>query len=287
MYQYKGLIEHILDEGEVSGDRTGTGTRRVFGDMLVFGCAESLPVVTLKYTHLPAVIHELLWFIRGDTNIKYLKDNGVKIWDEWATEQGEIGPMYGAQWRAGRGAYYNTAKGMQMSGGVDQLAKVIKDIKERPTSRRIIIDCWDAACLPQDDISPKENVELGNMALAPCHMFMQFQVSQHGYLNMTMYQRSVDSFLGLPFNIASYSILLYMIAQVTDLHPGIFTWMGGDIHIYSNHLKQIELMLSREPLEPPTLELNPKIKNIDDFKYEDIVVKDYKYHPSIKGEISV
>jgi thymidylate synthase len=287
MHQYKKLIERILAEGEQSGDRTGTGTRRIFGDILKFDCAESLPVVTLKYTHLSAVIHELLWFIKGSTNIKYLQDNNVKIWDEWATEEGEVGPMYGAQWRHAQGTYIDTAKGKIILDGEDQLKNAIGLIKNNPTSRRIIIDCWDTKQIPNDEYTPKENVAQGNMALAPCHMFMQFQVSNKGRLNMTMYQRSVDSFLGLPFNIASYAILLNMVAQITNLKPGVFTWMGGDIHIYNNHIKQIELMLTREPKEPPTLELNPKIKNIDDFQIEDIMINNYECHPSIKGEISV
>lgn len=287
MYEYKDLVQDIMSYGEISGDRTGTGTRRIFGNILVFDCSVTIPVVTVKYTHLPAVIHELLWFITGSTNIQYLKDNNVKIWDEWAAEDGEIGPMYGTQWRHSGGQYMSSAKGMIMVNGVDQLNNAIELIKTDPASRRIIIDCWDPKCLPNTDISPKQNPEMGNMALAPCHMFMQFQVNNHNELNMIMYQRSVDSFLGLPFNIASYAILLHMIAQITYKSPGTFTWMGGDIHIYNNHVKQVEEMLSREPLEPPTLELNPTITNIGDFKFEDIIIRDYKYHPSIKGDISV
>jgi thymidylate synthase len=287
MHSYKRLIEKVWMEGELSGDRTGTGTRKIFGEQLKFNCAHALPVVTIKYTHTPAIIHELLWFITGDTNIKYLRENKVKIWEEWADDFGEIGPMYGTQWRNSGGTYQKTINGMVMSNGVDQLQKAIDDIKNNPNSRRIVIDCWDPKVIPDAEYSPQENVGMGKMALAPCHMFMQFQVTKQGYLNMVMYQRSVDSFLGLPFNITSYAILLSMIAQVTGTTPGMFTWMGGDIHLYNNHINQVEEMLGRHPKNPPTLWLNPVIDNIEDFTFEDIRVLNYEYHPAIKGEISV
>lgn len=287
MQEYKRLVETIWIDGELSGDRTGTGTRRIFGTKLDFNCQEYLPVVTVKYTHIPAIVHELIWFIKGSTNIQYLRDNGVKIWEEWADPMGEIGPMYGTQWRNSGGIYSNTVDGMRMSNGIDQLKIAIDTIKNNPTSRRIIIDCWDPRVIPDDLYSPQENVGMGKMALAPCHMFMQFQVTKAGYLNMIMYQRSVDSFLGLPFNIASYAILLNMIAQVTGKAPGKFTWMGGDTHIYNNHINQIEEMLGRDCKPPPRLWLNSDITNIDDFTYDDIKVMDYEYHPAIKGKISV
>lgn len=284
MKEYIELIKNIYENGELSSDRTGTGTRRIFGGMMKFDCSETLPLVTVKYTHYPAVIHELLWFISGSSNIEYLKNNNVRIWNEWADDRGNIGPMYGSQWRHA-GA---TRKGSyDFVGGVDQLAKVIEDIKVRPDSRRIIIDCWDPLYLPVDGVSPVENVGIGKMALAPCHMFMQFFVSKERRLDLIMYQRSVDSFLGLPFNIASYAILLKLIAQVTGTTPGVFTWMGGDIHIYSNHVSQVEEMLSREPKPLPTLEINPEITNIDEFQYNDFIVHNYEYHPALKGEISV
>ena len=284
MQQYKDLVQKVYEYGEHVPDRTGTGTRRLFGDMMKFDCSESLPLVTVKYTHYPAVIHELLWFISGSTNIKYLKNNNVRIWDEWATDGGEIGPMYGFQWR-NSGAHKNWLNGWE--GGADQLQNAINDIKNNPTSRRIIVDCWDPIELPDLEYSPKENAEQGLMALAPCHMMFQFYVDTEDKLHMTMYQRSVDTFLGLPFNIASYAILLSMVAQVSGKTPGIFTWMGGDIHIYNNHVNQVEEMLEREPLEPPKLELNPNITSIDDFNYEDIKIVGYEHHPPIKGKISV
>lgn len=285
MKQYKDLVQRVYDDGVTSMDRTGTGTRRVFGGMMAFDCSERFPLVTLKYTHTPAIIHELLWFIKGSTNIKYLQDNNVKIWDEWADHKGEVGPMYGAQWRNyGATAFPN---GTWRQDGVDQLDNTIIDIKENSQSRRIIIDAWDPKHLPFSGYSPVENVGLGKMALAPCHMFMQFFVTPDKKLDMIMYQRSVDSFLGLPFNIASYAILLAMIAQVTGLGTGTFTWMGGDIHIYNNHIDQVEEMLSRETKSPPFLQLNPSISNINDFTFEDINIVGYEYHPAIKGVISV
>ena len=284
MQEYKDLVQYVYEKGEQSSDRTGTGTRRVFGASMKFDCSTHLPLVTVKYTHYPAVIHELLWFLSGSINIKYLKNNGVRIWNEWATPAGEVGPMYGSQWRHA-GARKRSVD--SFIGGVDQIAKAIEDIKLRPESRRIIIDSWDPQYIPEDGLSPIENVSVGKMALAPCHMFMQFFVSKDRKLHLIVYQRSVDCFLGLPFNIASYAILLNMIAQVTGTKPGIFTWNGGDIHIYNNHIPQVEELLAREPKPLPILRLNREIDNIDHFQYEDIDIVGYEYHPALKGEISV
>ena len=274
MRQYKELIKRIMTTGELSDDRTGTGTRRIFGAMMEFNCSSRLPLVTVKYTHYPAIIHELIWFIKGDTNINYLQRNGVRIWDEWADDTGEVGPMYGAMWR---GTNYN----------IDQLAKAIDDIKNNPTSRRIIIDCWDPEYIPDIKFSPQENVKMGNMALAPCHMLIQFYVRKNGVLDMLMYQRSVDSFLGLPFNIASYAILLNLVAQVTGRLPGKLTWMGGDCHLYNNHVEQVEEMLTREPKSLPMLRVNPELTDINKVKFDDIEVLGYEYHPKLVGKISV
>jgi thymidylate synthase len=281
MKQYKDLIKLVYETGELSNDRTGTGTRRLFGHKMAFDCSKQFPLVTLKYTHTPAVIHELLWFIKGDTNIKYLQDNNVRIWNEWADPSGEVGPMYGSQWR-------NSGSKLKINNkyntdGVDQLAKAIHDIKNNPSSRRIIIDCWDPKKIPEDGYSPIENVGIGKMALAPCHMFMQFYVRKDESLDLLMYQRSVDSFLGLPFNIASYAILLNMVAQVSGKTPGNFIWVGGDVHIYNNHIPQVEIMLEREPKSPPYLRLNKEISNINDFTFDDIEIVGYEYHPALKG----
>jgi len=285
MKQYKELVQKVKEEGSSSKDRTGTGTRKIFGHMMKFDCSSSLPLVTLKYTHYPAIIHELLWFISGNTNIKYLKENNVNIWDEWADPFGNIGPIYGGQWRAAGAEVRDSIRGWSKSGGVDQLGNAIDLIKNKPESRRIIVDCWDPLSLPDEEYSPRENVGLGMMALAPCHMMFHFQVNNN-VLNLVMYQRSVDSFLGLPFNIASYAILLNLVAMVTNTTPGVFTWMGGDIHIYNNHMLQVDEMLGREPLTPPKLVLNRKT-NIESFDYDDIKIIEYNYHPSIKAPISV
>lgn len=287
MQQYKDIISKILEHGEAAGDRTGTGTKRVFGHHAQFDCSISFPLVTLKYTHFPAIVHELLWFISGKTNIEYLQKNNVKIWDEWATDKGELGPVYGAQWRNANGTFRQKIQGEWVSNGIDQLKNCIDLIKDSPNSRRIILDSWNPKYLPDPTMSPKENAALGLMSLAPCHMFMQFYVSETKRLDMVMYQRSVDTFLGLPFNIASYALLLTMVAQVTGTTPGTFNWMGGDVHIYNNHREQIDLMMERRPLNPPWIELNPDITDIDDFTFEDIILRNYNAHAAIKGKISV
>ena len=287
MEQYKELLEKIMSEGENSGDRTGTGTRRIFGHYMSFDCSETFPLVTMKYTHFPAIAHELLWFIKGSTNIKYLQDNGITIWDEWANAVGEVGPMYGAQWRHRGGLHYATLDGLKVRAGTDQLQGAIDTIIEKPYSRRIIVDCWDVATLSDEDINPKQNVDAGLMALAPCHMMFQFFVSGRKELSMTVYQRSVDSFLGLPFNIASYALLLKMVAQVTFTVPKMLNWVGGDVHIYNNHIPQVKELLKRESLPLPTLELNPYCMNIDEFNYADIDLQKYHHQGRLAGAISV
>lgn len=264
MQNYLNLLENILENGTVREDRTGVGTIGLFGTQLRFDLSEGLPVVTTKKIHLKSVIHELLWFISGSTNIKYLNDNGVNIWNEWADENGELGAVYGKQWRSW-GAKDGTV--------IDQLSKVIHDIKTNPYSRRHIISAWNVG-------------ELEEMKLPPCHLLFQFFVSE-GKLSCQMYQRSVDTFLGLPFNIASYAILTQMIAQVCDLEVGEFVWVGGDTHIYLNHREQVKEQLTREPFKLPILKLNPDVKDIFDFKYEDFEIQDYISHPSIKAPIAI
>lgn len=264
MKQYLELLENILENGVRRDDRTGVGTVGVFGTQLRFDLQEGLPIVTTKKIHLKSVIYELLWFLKGDTNVKYLNANGVTIWDEWQDEFGDLGPVYGKQWRAWETDYGRT---------IDQIAQVIEDIKNNPYSRRHIISAWNVG-------------DLDKMALPPCHLLFQFFVSD-GKLSCQMYQRSVDTFLGLPFNIASYSILTHLIAQVCGLDVGEFVWVGGDTHIYLNHLEQVNEQLKREPLELPRLELNKEIKHIDDFKFDDIKVVGYQSHPSIKAPIAV
>lgn len=263
MKQYLDLMEHILVNGSKKPDRTGTGVLSIFGYQMRFDL-KTFPLITTKKLHLRSIIHELLWFIKGDTNIKYLKDNGVRIWDEWADENGELGPVYGAQWRA-----WPTPCGET----VDQLGQVIDQIKNNPDSRRIIMSAWNVGLIDQ-------------MALPPCHCLVQFYVSD-GKLSCQLYQRSGDVFLGVPFNIASYALLTCMIAHVTGLEPGEFIHTLGDAHLYLNHLEQAKTQLEREPLTPPTLSLNPAIKNIEDFIYDDIVINDYQSHPHIKAQVSV
>lgn len=270
MNNYQQLLQDILTNGYDTDDRTGTGTRSVFGRQLRFNMNEGFPLLTTKKVFTKAIIHELLWFISGSTNIKYLQDNGVRIWDEWADKNGDLGPVYGAQWRnfgefdAGHAAF---------QGGIDQLSQVIEGLKTNPTGRRHIISAWN----PQD---------IDDMALPPCHCLMQFKV-YGDTLHLQMYQRSADVFLGVPFNIASYALLLAMVAQVTGLKTGEFIHTFGDVHIYNNHKEQVRTQLQRRPYLLPTLRLNPDIKNIDDFKFEDISIENYTYHPAIKGKVSV
>jgi thymidylate synthase len=264
MKQYLELCSHILQNGVKKEDRTGTGTISVFGCQMRFNLKEGFPLVTTKKLHLKSIIHELLWFIKGDTNIKYLKDNGVGIWDEWADANGELGPVYGHQWRS-----WTTPDGKT----IDQLSNLINDIKTNPDSRRLIVSSWNVG-------------EIGKMALPPCHCFFQFYVAENK-LSCMLYQRSADVFLGVPFNIASYALLTMMIAQVCSLDVGEFVHTLGDTHIYLNHLEQVNLQLSRETRPLPTMKLNPIIKSIFDFKYEDFELAGYDPHPTIKGAVAI
>ena len=264
MQQYHQLLQHILDHGVEKGDRTGTGTISVFGYQMRFDLSEGFPLVTTKKLHLRSIIHELLWFLSGDTNIRYLKENGVSIWDEWADEEGNLGPVYGSQWRSWPTRDGNT---------VDQITQLIDQIKNNPNSRRLIVSAWNVG-------------EIENMALPPCHAFFQFYVAD-GKLSCQLYQRSADTFLGVPFNIASYALLTMMIAQVCDLEPGEFVHTFGDAHLYSNHLEQTELQLSREPRALPQMRINPAVKHIFDFKFEDFELVNYDPHPHIKAAVAV
>ena len=274
MKQYLDLLKHIKNNGVEKKDRTGTGTISVFGYQMRFNLQDGFPLVTTKKLHLRSIIHELIWFINGDTNIKYLKDNGVTIWDEWADKNGDLGPIYGYQWRN-----WN-------SDGVDQLNDVIKSLKTNSSSRRMIVTAWNPNIIPDSSKSFEENVRNGKAALPPCHAFFQFYVSENK-LSCQMYQRSADVFLGVPFNIASYSLLTHMVAQVCDLEVGDFIHTFGDTHIYLNHIEQVDLQLTREPMPLPTLKLNKEVNNIEDFKFDDIEILNYNSHPPIKGKISV
>lgn len=264
MKQYHDLLQHIMDNGTVKEDRTGTGTKSVFGYQMRFDLSEGFPVVTTKKLHLRSIIIELLWFLKGDTNIKYLKDNNVRIWDEWADENGDLGPVYGHQWRS-----WPDGKG----GTIDQISKLVHNIKNNPDSRRLLVSAWNVA-------------DVDNMALPPCHTMFQFYVA-NGKLSCQLYQRSADTFLGVPFNIASYALLTMMLAQVCDLEPGEFIHTFGDAHIYSNHMEQVELQLSRDFRPLPTMKINPNVKNIFEFTYEDFELINYDPHPHIKGEVAV
>ena len=274
MQQYLDLVRRALNDGAVKGDRTGTGTRSVFGHQMRFDLSVGFPLVTTKKIHLKSVIHELLWFIKGDTNTAYLTDNGVRIWNEWADENGDLGPVYGHQWRN-----WN-------SENVDQLKQVIETLKSNPNSRRMLISAWNPSVLPDTSKSFSENVANGKAALPPCHAFFQFYVAD-GKLSCQLYQRSADIFLGVPFNIASYALLTEMMAQVCGLKAGEFIHTLGDAHIYTNHFDQVELQLSRDPKPLPKLKLNPDINDLFDFKYEDIEVLNYDPHPGIKGVVAV
>ena len=264
MLQYHQLLQHILDTGVEKNDRTGTGTISTFGYQMRFNLQEGFPLVTTKKLHLKSIIHELLWFLKGDTNIAYLKDNGVSIWDEWANENGDLGPVYGKQWRSWTGANGNT---------IDQISDVIHQIKTNPDSRRMIVNAWNVG-------------ELSQMALMPCHALFQFYVAD-GKLSCQLYQRSADVFLGVPFNIASYALLTIMMAQVCDLEPGEFIHTFGDVHIYSNHLDQVKLQLTRTPFSLPQMKLNPEVKDIFSFRFEDFTLENYQFHPAIKAPVAV
>ncbi len=274
MQQYLDLLRHVLDNGVKKNDRTGTGTVSVFGYQMRFNLQDGFPVLTTKKLHLRSIIHELLWFLKGDTNIKYLRDNKVSIWNEWADENGDLGPVYGAQWRN-----WN-------NDGIDQISDVINQIKNNPDSRRMIVAAWNPSVLPKSGLSFAENVAQGRAALPPCHAWFQFYVA-NGRLSCQMYQRSCDIFLGVPFNIASYALLTMMMAQVTGLQPGEFIHTLGDAHIYLNHIEQCKLQLTRKPYPLPVMKINPEVDNIFDFKYEDFNLEGYQAHPHIKGEISV
>jgi thymidylate synthase len=264
MRQYLDLLTHLLETGNERSDRTGTGTISRFGYQMRFNLAEGFPVVTTKKLHLKSIIYELLWFLNGDSNVKYLQDHGVKIWNEWAGEDGELGPVYGHQWRS-----WSAPDGRE----IDQISQLIDQIKSNPSSRRLIVSAWNVG-------------DIDKMKLPPCHLLFQFYVND-GKLSCQLYQRSADVFLGVPFNIASYALLTLMVAQVTGLQPGDFVHTFGDAHIYNNHLDQVRLQLSREPYPLPQMKINPKVKSIFDFKYEDFELVGYQAHPHIKGDVSV
>ncbi len=284
MKQYHELIKHVLENGVQKGDRTGTGTKSVFGYQMRFDLSEGFPMVTTKKLHLKSIIHELLWFLNGDTNIQYLQKNGVNIWNSWADEQGDLGPVYGHQWRN-----WNNEE-------IDQISELVKTLKTNPNSRRMLVSAWNPSVLPDTSKTFSENVAEGKAALPPCHAFFQFYVSppQEGAgedakprLSLQLYQRSADIFLGVPFNIASYALLNIMIAQVCDYEPGDFIHTFGDAHIYNNHIEQVELQLSREPRKLPTIKINPEVKDIFGFKFEDFSLENYDPHPHIKGKVAV
>ncbi len=274
MKQYLDLVQHVMENGCQKGDRTGTGTKSVFGYQMRFDLNEGFPMVTTKKLHLKSIIYELLWFLKGDTNIKYLQENGVKIWDAWADEKGDLGPVYGHQWRN-----WNSEE-------IDQISELIKELKTNPNSRRMLVSAWNPSALPDTTKSFGENVANNKAALPPCHAFFQFYVSE-GKLSCQLYQRSADIFLGVPFNIASYALLTMMIAQVCELKVGEFIHTFGDAHIYNNHFDQLELQLSREPKLLPKMVLNPEIKNIFDFQFEDFTLLNYEPHALIKGNVAV
>jgi thymidylate synthase len=277
MKQYLDLMRHVREKGVQKGDRTGTGTRSVFGHQMRFDLADGFPLLTTKKVHLKSIIYELLWFLKGDTNTCYLRDNGVSIWDEWATESGDLGPVYGYQWRS-----WPLADG----GSIDQISDVIEQLRTRPDSRRLIVSAWNPAQLPDESISPQANVEQGHMALAPCHAFFQFYVAD-GKLSCQLYQRSADIFLGVPFNIASYALLTLMIAQVTGLKPGEFIHTLGDAHLYLNHLEQADRQLERQQKPLPQILINPDVSDIFSFKYEDFTLEGYEPHPGIAAPIAI
>ena len=274
MKQYHKLLNHILEKGVQKGDRTGTGTISTFGYQMRFDLSEGFPLLTTKKLHLKSIIHELLWFIKGETNIKYLKDNNVKIWDSWADENGDLGPVYGHQWRN-----WN-------SDGLDQINELINQIKSNPNSRRMIVSAWNPSVLPDTSKTFSENVSNGKAALPPCHAFFQFYVIDNK-LSCQLYQRSADTFLGVPFNIASYALFTMMVAQVTNLEPGDFIHTFGDVHLYNNHIEQAKEQLSRDFRSLPIMKINPSVKNINNFKFEDFELENYDPHPHIKAAVSI
>ncbi|CAA0176836.1 thymidylate synthetase [Tenacibaculum maritimum] len=274
MKQYLDLVKHVLENGNEKGDRTGTGTKSVFGYQMRFDLSEGFPMVTTKKLHLKSIIYELLWFIKGDTNVNYLQENGVRIWNEWADEKGDLGPVYGHQWRN-----WN-------SDEIDQLKEVITTLKANPNSRRMLVSAWNPSVLPDTSKTFSENVADGKAALPPCHAFFQFYVAE-GKLSCQLYQRSADIFLGVPFNIASYALFTMMIAQVCGYEPGEFIHTFGDAHIYNNHKEQLKLQLSRTPKSLPKIKINPNIKDIEVFTFDDFELIDYNPHPHIKGVVAI
>jgi thymidylate synthase len=274
MKQYHDLLKHVLENGTQKGDRTGTGTKSVFGYQMRFDLAEGFPMVTTKKLHLKSIVHELLWFLKGDTNIGYLQENGVRIWNEWADDNGNLGPVYGYQWRNWNG------------DEIDQIKDIVNTLKTNPNSRRMLVSAWNPSVLPDTSLTFSENVANGKAALPPCHAFFQFYVAD-GKLSCQLYQRSADIFLGVPFNIASYALFTLMMAQVCGLQPGEFIHTFGDAHIYNNHFEQVALQLSRQPRPLPKMVLNPEVKDIFDFTFEDFSLLDYDPHPHIKGIVAV
>ncbi len=277
MKTYLKLLQDILDQGVRRSDRTGTGTIGLFGYQMRFHLQDGFPLLTTKKLHLRSIIHELLWFLKGEANIAYLKENGVSIWDEWATEEGDLGPVYGAQWRS-----WPAPDGRS----IDQMAALLRDLRDKPYSRRHIVSAWNPAVLPDESRSPRENAAMGLQALPPCHTLFQFHVAE-GKLSCQLYQRSADVFLGVPFNIASYALLTMMIAQVCELQPGDFILTLGDAHIYLNHLEQVDTQLAREPYPLPQMHLNPQRKDLFGFRFEDFELRNYQCHPAIRAPISV
>lgn len=274
MRQYHNLLKHVLENGTQKGDRTGTGTKSVFGYQMRFDLADGFPMITTKKLHLKSIIHELLWFLKGDTNISYLQENGVRIWNEWADENGDLGPVYGYQWRNWNG------------GEVDQIKEIVESLKNNPDSRRMLVSAWNPSVLPDTSVSFSENIANGKAALPPCHAFFQFYVAE-GKLSCQLYQRSADIFLGVPFNIASYALFTLMMAQVCGLKPGEFIHTFGDAHIYDNHRDQVALQLERTPRPLPKMILNPDIQDIFGFKFEDFTLTDYNPYPHIKGTVAI
>ena len=274
MQQYHDLLQHVLENGTDKGDRTGTGTRSVFGYQMRFDLSEGFPMVTTKKLHLKSIIYELLWFLNGDTNVKYLQDNGVRIWNEWADENGDLGPVYGHQWRN-----WNSEE-------IDQIKEMIETLKKNPNSRRMLVSAWNPSVMPNTSVSFSENVANGKAALPPCHAFFQFYVAD-GKLSCQLYQRSADVFLGVPFNIASYALLTMMMAQVCGYEAGDFIHTFGDVHIYNNHFEQVKLQLSREPRALPQMKINPEVKDIFNFKFEDFTLEGYDPHPHIKAAVAI
>ncbi|WP_438710149.1 thymidylate synthase [Aquimarina muelleri] len=274
MKQYLDLVRYVLDNGNEKGDRTGTGTKSVFGYQMRFDLSKGFPLVTTKKLHVKSIVHELLWFLKGDTNISYLQENGVRIWNDWADKNGDLGPVYGHQWRN-----WNDNE-------IDQIQEIVETLKKNPDSRRMLVSAWNPSVLPDTSKSFSENVQNGKVALPPCHAFFQFYVAD-GKLSCQLYQRSADVFLGVPFNIASYALFTMMMAQVCGYEVGEFIHTFGDAHIYNNHVEQLKLQLSREPHELPKMILNPEVKNIFGFVFDDFKLKDYKSHPHIKGVVAV